>query len=84
MTTYHLLSDYASQLVRTRSSHAIRKLLDLQPDTARVVRDGEESEVPTDQVQAGDLVRIRPGENVPVDGEVVEGARPQKDQSAGC
>jgi Cu+-exporting ATPase len=73
VTTYHLLSDYASQLVRTRSSHAIRKLLDLQPDTARVVRDGEESEVPTGEVQAGDLVRIRPGENVPVDGEVVEG-----------
>ncbi|UGY91256.1 heavy metal translocating P-type ATPase [Streptomyces gobiensis] len=74
VTTYHILSDYASKAVRTRSSHAIRKLLELQPDTARVIRDGQELEVPTDQVEAGELVRIRPGESVPVDGEVVEGA----------
>jgi Cu+-exporting ATPase len=74
VTTYHLLSDYASKAVRTRSSHAIRTLLDLQPDTARVVRDDAEVEVPTDEVGVGELVRIRPGENIPVDGEVVDGA----------
>ncbi|MGH2695016.1 MAG: heavy metal translocating P-type ATPase, partial [Actinomycetota bacterium] len=73
VTTYHILSDYASQLVRTRSSQAIRKLLDLQPDTARVVRDGAEVEVPIDDVEAGDLVRVRPGESIPVDGEVFDG-----------
>jgi len=74
ITTYHLLSGYASLLVRTRSGQAVRRLLDLQPDTARVIRDGREEELPIDAVQAGDLVRIRPGESVPVDGEVVEGA----------
>lgn len=74
VTTYHLLSGYASLLVRTRSSQAVRRLLDLQPDAARVVRDGEETEVPVDEVQVGDLVRVRPGESIPVDGEVTEGA----------
>jgi heavy metal translocating P-type ATPase len=74
VTTYHILSDYASKVVRTRSSQAVRRLMDLQPDTARVVRDGQEVEVPVDEVQVGDRVRIRPGESVPVDGQVVEGA----------
>ncbi len=74
ITTYHVLSGYTSLLVRTRSSQAVRRLLDLQPDTARVVRDGREEEVPTRDVRVGDLVRVRPGERVPVDGEVVEGA----------
>ncbi|MDP9350315.1 MAG: HAD-IC family P-type ATPase, partial [Chloroflexota bacterium] len=74
ITTYHLLSGYVSLRVRTRSSQAVRKLLALVPPTARVVRDGREEEVPVEQVQPGDLVRIRPGESIPVDGEVVEGA----------
>ncbi len=74
ITTYHLLSGYVSLLVRTRSSQAVRKLLALVPPMARVVRDGREDEVPIEQVQPGDLVRIRPGEAIPVDGEVAEGA----------
>ncbi|MFP5252307.1 MAG: heavy metal translocating P-type ATPase [Actinomycetes bacterium] len=74
VTTYHLLSDYVSQVVRTRSSQAVRQLMDLQPDTARVIRDGDEVEVPVDEVQVGDQVRVRPGESVPVDGTVVDGA----------
>ncbi|MEW5958196.1 MAG: heavy metal translocating P-type ATPase [Chloroflexota bacterium] len=74
ITTYHLLSDYVSLLVRTRSSQAVRKLLALVPPMARVVRDGREEEVPIEQVQVGELVRVRPGEAIPVDGEVVEGA----------
>lgn len=74
ITTYHLLSGYVSLLVRTRSSQAVRKLLALVPPTARVVRDGREEEVAIEQVQPGDLVRVRPGESIPVDGEVVEGA----------
>ncbi len=73
ITTYHILSGYASLLVRTRSSQAVRNLLDLQPDTARVVRGGREVEVPLDEVRVGEVVRIRPGESVPVDGEVVDG-----------
>ncbi len=74
ITTYHLLSGYVSLRVRTRSSQAVRKLLALVPETARVVRAGREVEVPLNEVMPGELVRIRPGESIPVDGEVVEGA----------
>ena len=73
VTTYHILSQYTSLLVRTRASQAVRKLLSLQPDTARVIRDGQEKEVPIAEVQAGDLIRVRPGSQIPVDGEVIEG-----------
>ncbi len=73
ISTYHLLSGYASSLIRTRSSQAVRKLLDLQPDTARVVRDGQELELPIDEVQVSDRVRVRPGERIPLDGRVLEG-----------
>jgi len=73
VTTYHILSHYASLAVRTRASQAVRRLMALQPDTARVIRDGEEVEIPIDQVVLGDLVRVRPGESIPVDGTVVEG-----------
>ncbi len=73
VTTYHILSQYTSLHVRTRSSQAVRKLLNLQPATARVIRDGREQDVPIEEVRPGDLVRIRPGAQIPVDGEVVEG-----------
>jgi heavy metal translocating P-type ATPase len=73
ITAYHILSGYVSMVVRTRSSQAIKKLMDLQPASARVVRNGTEEEVPVEEVQPGDLVRVRPGEGLPVDGEVVEG-----------
>src|SRR3989441_8559299 len=59
---------------RGRTSEAIRRLVSLAPRTTRVLRDGVEVDVPTSEVVVGDLVRIRPGERVPVDGEVVEGA----------
>jgi heavy metal translocating P-type ATPase len=74
ITTYHLLSGYVSLLVRTRASQAVRKLLALAPPMARVVRDGREQEVPMEEVFPRDLVRVRPGESIPVDGQVVEGA----------
>ncbi len=74
ITTYHILSGYASLFVRTRASQAVRKLMELQPRTARVVRDGKEEDVPIEEVVSGDSVRIRPGESVPVDGIVVDGA----------
>src|SRR5436190_1511537 len=59
---------------RGRTSEAIRRLMTLAPRTARVIRDGVESDVSTAEVQVGDFVRIRPGERVPVDGVVTEGA----------
>jgi len=59
---------------RERTGDAIRALMDLAPKTARRVdRDGSETDVPLDEVQAGDRLRVRPGESVPVDGRVVEG-----------
>ena len=71
--TYHIFSEWLSLIVKTRSSQAVKKLLDLEPDVAYVVRDGQEQEVPLEQVRVGDLVRIRPGERVPVDGQVESG-----------
>ncbi|HSR23696.1 MAG TPA: copper-translocating P-type ATPase, partial [Candidatus Eisenbacteria bacterium] len=59
---------------RGRTSEALRKLIGLQAKTARVVRDGGERDLPVEEVQVGDLVRVRPGEKVPVDGLVVEGS----------
>jgi P-type Cu+ transporter len=71
--TYHIFSEWLSLIVKTRSSQAVKKLLDLQPDMARVVRDGQERDVRLEEVAVGDIVRIRPGERVPVDGAVVSG-----------
>jgi heavy metal translocating P-type ATPase len=70
---YHIFSEWLSLIVKTRSSQAVKKLLDLEPDVAYVVKDGVEKEVPLETVRVGDLVRIRPGGRVPVDGEVVSG-----------
>ncbi|WP_035346244.1 heavy metal translocating P-type ATPase [Alkalihalobacillus hemicellulosilyticus] len=56
-----------------KTSQAIQKLLGLQAKTARLIRDGEEVEVPVDEVMTGDLLIIKPGEKVPVDGEIMEG-----------
>ena len=71
--TYHIFSEWLSLIVKTRSSQAVKKLLDLEPDVAYVVKDGKEQEVPLESVRVGDLVRIRPGERVPVDGQVESG-----------
>ncbi len=56
-----------------RTSEAIKKLMGLQPKIARVIRNGEELDIPIEQVQVGDLVVVRPGERIPVDGQVVSG-----------
>jgi Cu+-exporting ATPase len=56
-----------------RTSEAIKKLMGMQPKTARVIRDGVERDVPIDQVVIGDQLRVRPGERIPVDGTVVDG-----------
>jgi Cu+-exporting ATPase len=58
---------------KSGTGEAIRKLIGLQARTARVIRDGEEREIPTDEVQIGDIVVVRPGEKIPVDGEIVDG-----------
>jgi Cu+-exporting ATPase len=71
--TYHTFSEWLSLIVRTRSSQAVKRLLDLQPETAHVVRDGRELELPVEKVRADDLMRIRPGERIPADGTVING-----------
>ncbi len=68
------LGRYLEARARGRTSDAIRKLMDLTPQRASVVRDGEETLVPVAQVQAGDRVVVRPGERIAVDGVVAEGA----------
>ncbi len=73
VVNYHVFSEFLSLLVKTRSSQSVKRLLDLQPETARIVRDGYERDLPITEVLVGDLVRIRPGERIPVDGEVVGG-----------
>ena len=56
-----------------RASEAIRKLMSLQPKTALVIREGKEQDIPVEEVQVGDMVIVRPGEKIPVDGTVREG-----------
>ncbi len=73
ITVLVLLGQVLEGRARSRTGSAIRALLGLAPTTARVVRDGEEKEVPLDQVQKGDQLRVRPGEKVPVDGRVLDG-----------
>ena len=68
-----LLGRYLEARAKGRASDALRALAGLGAKTARVVRDGVESDVPTEEVVVGDLVLVRPGEKVATDGEVVEG-----------
>src|SRR5437899_2005758 len=68
-----LLGKYFEEIAKGKASDAIRKLMDLAPRTAHVLRGGREEEVAVELVQLEDLVIIRPGERVPVDGTIVEG-----------
>ena len=68
-----MLGKTMEHIVKGKASEAIRKLLDLQPKLATVVKDGVENQVPVEQVQVDDVVMVRPGEKIPVDGVVVEG-----------
>src|SRR3989442_4567220 len=72
--TLVLLGRWLEARARGRTSDAIRRLVSLAPRSARVLRDGREVDIPTSDVIMGDLVRIRPGERIPVDGIVVEGS----------
>ncbi|WP_299028245.1 heavy metal translocating P-type ATPase [uncultured Thermanaerothrix sp.] len=67
------LGKFLEARARGMTSEAIRKLMGLQSKTARVVREGQELEVPVEEVQRGDMVLVRPGERIPVDGVVIEG-----------
>ena len=73
ITVLVLLGQVLELRARSRTGSAIRALLDLAPPVAHLIRDGEEREVPLEEVRRGDQLRVRPGEKVPVDGRVVEG-----------
>jgi Cu+-exporting ATPase len=69
-----LLGKYMEEIIKTRSSAAVRKLMDLRPALAHVIRDGSETEIPAEQVMAGEVLVVRPGERIPTDGTVLDGA----------
>lgn len=71
--TLIILGKYLEAVAKGRTSEAIRKLMGLQAKTARVVRNGDEIDIPVEDVEVGDLVVVRPGEKIPVDGIVREG-----------
>ena len=73
LATFVLLGHWFEMRARGGASDSIRALLDLAPPKAEVIRDGEPVEVPTAEVEVGDLLLIRPGSKIPVDAEVVEG-----------
>lgn len=81
IVTLVTVGKYLESRSKAKTSGALDKLIDLAPKTATVLRNGEETTIPAQQVQAGDIVVIRPGESLPVDGVVTEG-RGYVDQSA--
>lgn len=74
IVTLILLGRYLEARAKGRTSEAIKRLVGLAPKTARIVRDGQSLELAIEEVRVGDIVLVRPGEKVPVDGEVVDGS----------
>lgn len=71
--TLILLGKLLEAIAKGKTSEAIKKLMGLQPKTARVIRDGVEVDTPIEEVEVGDIILVRPGERIPVDGVVTEG-----------
>ncbi len=71
--TLILLGKMLEAIAKGKTSEAIKTLMGLQAKTARVIRDGEEIDIPIEEVEKGDVIVVRPGEKIPVDGEVVDG-----------
>ncbi|MBP7176634.1 MAG: copper-translocating P-type ATPase [Thermoclostridium sp.] len=68
-----MLGKYLESVTKGKTSEAIKKLMGLSPKTAIVIHDGQELTIPIEEVEAGDILLVKPGEKIPVDGEVVEG-----------
>jgi P-type Cu+ transporter len=73
ITTLVLLGQLVEAKARSRTGHAIKALLGLAAKTAHRVRDGQEQEIAVDEIQKGDVLRVRPGEKIPIDGVIVDG-----------
>lgn len=67
------LGKYLEAIAKGKTSEAIRKLMGLQPNTARVIREDHEMDVPIEEVEVGDIIAVRPGERIPVDGRILDG-----------
>lgn len=73
LITFISLGKLLEEVAKGRTSEALQKLMNLQPNIAHVIRDGEVVDIPTAQVQVGDILQVRAGEKVPVDGAVLDG-----------
>src|SRR5216117_4057185 len=73
ITTLILLGQLIEAKARSRTGHAIKALLGLAAKTAHRVRDGQEQEIAVDEIQTGDVLRVRPGEKIPIDGVIIDG-----------
>lgn len=73
LVTFVALGKYLEAQAKGKTSQVIEKLMGLAPKTARVLRNGQPTDIPVEQVQVGDIVVVRPGERIPVDGELVSG-----------
>ncbi|KKR18699.1 MAG: heavy metal translocating P-type ATPase, Cu2+-exporting ATPase [candidate division CPR2 bacterium GW2011_GWC1_41_48] len=73
LITFILLGKLLETNAKGKAGEAIKKLLELKSKTARVIKDGKEYDIPIDDVKVGDIVLIRPGEKIPVDGVIIEG-----------
>ncbi|MCG9969431.1 cadmium-translocating P-type ATPase [Pelotomaculum terephthalicicum JT] len=73
LITLILLGKYLEAVAKGKTSEAIKKLMGLQAKTAKIIRDGVEQDIPIEEVEIGDIVIVRPGEKVPVDGKITEG-----------
>ena len=71
--TLILLGKYLEAVSKGKTSEAIKKLMGLTPKTATIIHDGKEMTIPIDEVEAGDIILVKPGERIPVDGEVIDG-----------
>ncbi len=71
--TFLLIGKYFEQKTKGQTSEAIKKLIGLQPKTATLFKDGKEIEIPLEEIEVGDVLIVRPGEKIPVDGKVIDG-----------
>ncbi|MCX8128663.1 MAG: heavy metal translocating P-type ATPase [Clostridia bacterium] len=71
--TLILLGKYLEAVAKGKTSEAIKKLMGLQAKTARVIRNGTEADIPIEDVEVGDVIIVRPGEKIPVDGKIIDG-----------
>jgi Cu+-exporting ATPase len=71
--TFLLIGKYLEHKTKGQTSEAIKKLIGLQPKTATILKDGKEIEIPIEEIEVGDILVVRPGEKIPVDGKVIKG-----------